>query len=256
VVRQHADRPRYDNHVDYKGAIDLVTEADREAEALIVEALLGAFPDHHFYGEEGGSRGAPKEEAAYTWIVDPLDGTTNFAHGLPHFAISIGLAGRGGEPLVGVVYDPMRDECFTAIKGRGAHLNGEPVRVSATPALSRALVCSGFPYDRWTAEKNNVDEWRRMVRRTQGVRRIGAAALELAYVAMGRLDLFWEQRLSPHDIMAGLLLVLEGGGVISDFDGGDAKLYTGAEVVASNGIIHSQALEVFQKGDNAPLPSA
>ncbi len=252
MVRRHAD---HIGAIGYKGVVDLVTEADRASEAFIVESLERAFPSHHIHGEEGGGKGAPKATAAYHWYIDPLDGTTNFAHGLPQYSVSIALVGPEGM-LLGVVYDPVRDERFSAARGMGAHLNGAPIHVSQTPKLAQALVATGFPYNRWTAEDDNTAEWRRFMKRTQGVRRLGSAALDLCYVAMGRLDLFWEKHLSPWDVLGGALIVEEAGGRVTDFDGGRPEPeHLGARVVATNGLIHGEALEVFRLGDAAPLPS-
>lgn len=250
---------RYAGHVagkiGYKGVVDLVTDADREAEAYIVTALARAFPGHHIHGEEGGGSGAPPEETPYAWHIDPLDGTTNYAHGLPQYTVSVALA-AAEEILLGVVYDPVRDDCFTAARGMGAHRNGNPIHVSRTPKLAAALVASGFPYDRWTNEDDNIAEWRRFMKRTQGVRRLGSASLDLCWVAIGWLDLFWEKRLSPWDVMAGALIVQEAGGRVTDFDGQWPPLaQLGARVLATNGLIHEEALAVFRLGDAAPLPS-
>ncbi|MBN1284329.1 MAG: inositol monophosphatase [Anaerolineae bacterium] len=253
IVRRAADAG-YAGVVQYKSAIDLVTATDRTTEVYLVDALTHAFPAHHIHGEEGGSAGAPRDRAEYTWLVDPIDGTTNFAHGLPYFAVSLALVDRGGEPVVAVVYDPMRDECFTAAQGCGAHRNGAPIRVSHTPELAQSLVCSGFPSDRWTTDQDNLKEWRWFFKRAQGVRRIGSAALDLSYVAMGRLDLFWEQCLHPWDILAGALVVQEAGGAVTDFAGGRAHVLTGRQILATNGLLHEAALEVFRLGDGAPPP--
>ena len=251
VVRDLAGRI---DRVDYKGVVDLVTEADHESEAIIVAALERAFPDHHIHAEEGGGAGAPADATPYTWYIDPLDGTTNFAHGLPQFSISIALTDRE-RSLVGVVLDPMRGECFTAARGAGAALNGRPIHVSPTPRLSQALASTGFPYDRWTAEDDNIAEWRRFMKRTQGTRRLGSAALDLAWVAMGRLDLFWEKRLNPWDVLAGALLVEEAGGRVTDFEGNrPTPERLGAKILASNDLVHEEALAVFRLGDAAPLP--
>ena len=253
IVRDHAEHVQ---HIDYKGAVDLVTDVDRESEMFIVTALTRTFPDHRIYAEEGGEAGALSSAGGYTWHIDPLDGTTNFAHGLPQFSVSMALA-TAQEAVLGVVYDPMRGECFAAVRGRGASLNGRPIHVSRTHTLSHALVATGFPYDRWTNDDDNVAEWRRFMKRTQGVRRLGSAALDLAWVATGRLDLFWEKRLSPWDVLAGALIVEEAGGRVSDFDGArPAPERLGARVLASNGLIHAEALEVFRLGDDAPLPRA
>lgn len=254
IIREAANAG-YATSIDYKSAIDPVTEIDRKSEAFIIDALARTFPQHHIHGEEGGSAGVPKDQAQHIWIVDPLDGTTNFSHGLPYFSVSLALTRQDGEPIAAVVYDPMRDECFTAAQGHGAHLNGIPIQVSRTSRLSQSLVCTGFPYDRWTTGEDNLDEWRRFTKRVQGVRRLGSAALDLSYVAMGRLDLFWEQRLHPWDIMGGALIVAEAGGTVTDFEGGRAHILTGHQILATNGLLHEAALAVFQQGDRAPLPT-
>jgi myo-inositol-1(or 4)-monophosphatase len=236
-------RPR---KIDYKGDIDLVTQADLEAEAAIVSALQAHFPAHAILAEE--SAGSVHEASTPTWVIDPLDGTTNFAHGFPVFAVSIALI-DSREPLVGVVYDPLRDELFSAARGHGAALNGTTIRVSQIDALRRALLATGFPYDRHVAEDNNTDSFRLFIRRSQGVRRAGAAALDLAYVACGRLDGFWELRLHPWDVGAGILLVREAGGVVTDYAGspGSDLLLQGAQIVASNGHIHAEMLGVLHE---------
>ncbi len=251
LLREALQRPR---QVDYKGVVNLVTQADRESEALIKARLLAVYPDHHIVGEEGGGVGAPAEQAAYRWYIDPLDGTTNFAHGIPIFTVSIALAGPDGLPLVGVVYDPNRDERFLAVRGRGVTLNGRPIHVSTVAALEQANLATGFPYDRWTNPDNNTEEWLNFLLRAQAVSRIGSAALELAYVAAGRLDGYWEQRVNPWDVMAGLLCVTEAGGRISDYHGQTEGVHQGREVVASNGLIHDRMLTVIILGEAAPRP--
>ncbi|GAB4571517.1 MAG: inositol monophosphatase family protein [Anaerolineae bacterium] len=228
-------------------AINLVTAADRDSEALIVRALQEAFPDHHIHGEEGGGYGPPAAQAAYRWYVDPLDGTTNFAHGYPIYAVNLALVDRAGEPLVGLTYDPNRDECFSAVRGEGATLNGEPIRVSGVGELRQALLLSGFPYDRHTAYDNNSQAWAAFLRRAQGVRRSGAAALDLAYVACGRVDGYWERGPELWDIMAGVLLVHEAGGRVTTYEGTRAGLYTGKRILASNGLIHQRMVDVLQE---------
>lgn len=238
--------------IGYKGEVDLVTDHDRRSEALIVAALQRAFPDHAIHAEEKGA--VNHTRSPYLWLIDPLDGTTNFAHGFPVFAVSLGLLHRG-EPLVGVVYDPARDECFSAIRGGGATLNGRPIRVSSVPSLDTALLATGFPYDRRARPDNNVGLVARFVRRCQGLRRAGAAALDLAYVACGRLDGYWELRLHPWDVAAGALLVLEAGGQASDLIGGPNYL-SAEQIVASNGPIHAQMLEVLALGDFPVTPAA
>ncbi|MEK7323923.1 MAG: inositol monophosphatase family protein [Chloroflexota bacterium] len=192
-----------DRNVDFKGEIDLVTDYDHRSEALIVSALGEVFPDHALRAEEGSRANTG---ADYEWLIDPLDGTTNFAHGLPIFSVSLALL-HHGEPVVGVVYDPSRDECFTAEKGGGAFLNGQRLQVSATPALDVALLVTGFPYDIRTNPHNNLAQFNHFAVRARAVRRLGSAALDLAYVAAGRFDGYWEFRLKPWDIAAGVLMV-------------------------------------------------
>ena len=233
--------------VAFKGEVDPVTEADTQAELLISSRLRETFPEHRIIGEEGGLLvDTPKTSAGTgvhspTWLVDPLDGTNNFAHGFPHFAISIGLLDKG-EPVVGVIHDPLRDETFAAAIGSGARLNGQPIQVSNAQNLEDAFLATGFPYDRRTAPDINVKRLGRLLRRCQGVRRAGAATLDLAYVACGRFDGFWELRLNPWDVAAGILIVREAGGRATDFAGTNDCL-SGAEVAASNGHFHAELLE-------------
>ncbi len=228
-------------------AYDMVTEADRASEAMLSEALLKAYPEHHIVGEEGGGYGVPLAEAEYVWYVDPLDGTTNFAAGLPFFAVSIALADRNMNPLVGVVYNPVMDELFSASKGNGTTLNGQPIHVSTTPELGQSLVASGFPYDKWTSEENNGREWVALMRQTRGIRRLGSAALDLCYVAAGRFDAYWEQKLHSWDLMAGALCVLEAGGKITDYEGVNAtQAFRSGRLVATNGRVHDALLQALQ----------
>ena len=242
------------NHINYKGEVDLVTEYDERAEALIVDALQRAFPEHAIHTEERGVvAGHADDEAAYRWLIDPLDGTTNFAHGFPVFAVSLALLARnpGGDgrdrPVVGVVYDPTRDECFSAARGEGAALNGRALHVSPTPTLNTALLATGFPYDRRTRPDNNVGNMGRFIRRCQGIRRAGAAALDLAYVACGRLDGHWELSVKPWDTAAGGLLIMEAGGRISNMRGGRWTPFE-RDVLATNGRIHDQLLAALGQG--------
>jgi len=221
--------------------IDLVTEADKASEASIVPMLAQAFPHHRILSEEGGGNHADSE---WGWIVDPLDGTTNFAHGHPHFAVSIALQ-RAGETVVGVVYDVMRDEMFTARQGAGAHCNGRPVKVSSTPRLERSLLTSGFPYDRQTNSHNNMDHFADLLMRSHSVLHSGSAALDLAAVACGRLDGYWEFKLSSWDYAAGWLLVLEAGGRVTGPEGEHVDMQTG-DLVATNGHIHADLLARLQ----------
>jgi myo-inositol-1(or 4)-monophosphatase len=245
---------RHPRQIGYKGAVNLVTESDRQSEELIVGGLLKAFPDFHIVAEEGGGRGAPIETAPYRWYVDPLDGTTNFAHGIPHFAVSLALAEPDGKPLLGIVYDPMRDECFRAVQGGGATLNGQPIHVSTVSDLSEAALATGFPYDRRTNPNNNIEEFSAFLLRTQSVSRLGSSALNLCYVAAGRFDGYWEMRINPWDILAGLLCVMEAGGRVSNYRGQLDGLYQGCEVVATNGLIHERLLTVIALGHDSPLP--
>ncbi|HHS98576.1 MAG TPA: inositol monophosphatase [Chloroflexi bacterium] len=237
--------------VAFKGEVNPVTEADTEAETLICTRLREAFPDHRILAEEGGGD-EWREPGPPIWLVDPLDGTNNFAHGFPHIAVSLALVDRE-RPVVGVIYDPLRDETFAARAGGGATLNGEPIRVSQVRRLADAFLATGFPYDRRTAPDNNVARLDHFLRRSQGVRRAGAAALDLAYVACGRFDGFWEIRLKPWDVAAGVLLVREAGGRATDF-AGTPDCLSGEEIVASNGLIHEEMLRVIREGANAPLP--
>ncbi len=225
---------------------DVVTAADTEAEAFIVRELTARFPAHHIVGEEGGGQGAPAATAAHHWFVDPIDGTVNFAAKLPHFCTSIALATADRRPLLGVVYDPTRDEVFSAVRGGGAFLNGQPVRVTGIAELSDAVVSTGFPYDKHTNPDNNAREWTEFLKHIRGERRLGSAALDLAYIAAGRLDGYWEKDLKPYDAMAGVLLVAEAGGRVTDYAGApDPQRADRGRYVASNGLIHDAMLRVL-----------
>lgn len=224
------DRPVKKEH---KGAVDLVTEVDLGAEALIVKLISKAFPDDTIIAEEGTGTLRP---AHRTWYVDPLDGTTNFSHGLPHFAVSIGLV-IDGQPTVGVIFEPIRQWSFHALRGAGAWLNEKPIQVSEQENLGEALLATGFPYDRWVSDDNNIHRCAHLLRKAQGLRRAGAAALDLAYVAAGWLDGYWEIKLSSWDVAAGLCLVHEAGGRISGLDGESVGV-TETNFVATNGRIH------------------
>ena len=224
----------------------LVTNADLEAEAAVIKILRKARPDFGFLAEESGQTAATKRKKGENpdsppdgrWIIDPLDGTTNFAHGFPHFAVSIASEDADGL-RVGVVLEPITQRLFAAARGMGATLNGSPLRASKTPDLNAALLATGFPYDRRTNPDNNVHRVAHLIRRCQGIRRAGAAALDLAYVAAGWLDGYWEDRLKPWDLAAGALLGSEAGGRASDFDLGPLSLQSG-RCVASNGHFHEQ----------------
>ncbi len=221
--------------ISLKGEKDLVTEIDRESERLIVGHLLDRFPDHGIIAEEGEY---PQGTAPYRWIIDPLDGTTNYAHGFPWFCVSIALESQG-DLLAGVIYNPMHDELFTAARGDGAYCNGERLAVSARAPLKSTLLGTGFPYDCATDAENNFTNFIAFQKAARGIRRAGAAALDLAYVASGRLDGFWELKLKPWDVAAGVLLVQEAGGVVTTFDGSDYNIFNG-RIVASNGLIHDE----------------
>lgn len=228
--------------ISYKGEINLVTEMDRLSEKTVVETLLAAFPGHGILAEEGGRI---ENSSGYIWIIDPLDGTTNYAHGYPNFAVSIGLE-KDGEIVLGVVYDPLRDELFSAQKGQGAFLNNRPICVSGHDTLIRSLLATGFPYDRATSEKNNLNYFKALLMASQEVRRSGSASLDLCSVASGRLDGYWELKLHPWDVAAGSLIVTEAGGKVSDFSGVNFSIHD-KEIVASNGKIHELMIEVLGK---------
>lgn len=224
-----------------KGINDLVTETDHASEVLITNVLSAAFPACNIAGEESAhvDRGAP-----LTWWIDPLDGTYNFVHGVPRFSVSIGLIDQAGMVLVGVVYDPMFDECYTACRGKGAFCNGERIYVSKASALRHALAASGFPADLRPAH-NNTAEWSAFVPRCQGMARMGSAALDLCYVATGRFDLYWEYGLAPWDMSAGVLMVQEAGGRISDYSGKPFNVHARSELLSSNDLLHDEAVSVF-----------
>ncbi len=233
---------------EYKGDVDLVTEADRASEALIKRRLGEAFPGHGIYGEEGTRE---RMSGEYRWYVDPLDGTTNFAHGFPVFCVVLGLErrapgladGQDGEMVAGVIYDPLRDELFSAERGNGAWLNGQPIHVSKTKKLQESLTATGFPSQK-RHKSPNVHFYQEFTLRSHGVRRAGSAALDLAYVACGRLDGYWEFNLNPWDTSAGYLLVEEAGGTVTHFDGSTFTLDS-REVLATNGLIAGEMKEMF-----------
>ena len=228
--------------VRYKGSpSNLVTEMDRQAEALVIERIQSRFPDHAILAEEGG---AQPGSASHRWIVDPLDGTTNYAHGMPIFAVSIACE-VDGRMHAGVVFDPNRDECFTAIRGEGAFLNGQRLRVSETPTLDESLLSTGYPYEIRKVRDNNLAEHAAFMVRCRSVREIGSAAINLALVAAGRLDAFWELTLGPWDVAAGCLMVEEAGGRVTSPAGGRVDL-DAPSVVASNGRIHDEMLATFR----------
>lgn len=239
--------------IEYKGDVDLVTVADRASEKLIVEHVRATWPEHNVVGEEGTRQESGGE---YRWYIDPLDGTTNFAHGYPVFCVSMGLEYRG-QIIAGVLYDPTRDELFAAEKSRGAFLNGEPIRVSKTRWLCESLLGTGFPS--FKRHKNpNIHFYHQLTLHSHGVRRAGSAALDLANVACGRYDGFWEFNLNPWDTATGTLLVEEAGGVVTRFDG-SPWLLDSRETLASNGLIHEEVRRAFTQilagQEMDPLPS-
>jgi myo-inositol-1(or 4)-monophosphatase len=237
--------------IEKKGPIDLVTAADLEVEREFRALIARRFPSHVVLGEEGADRPAAPA-SGYRWIIDPVDGTTNFAHGLALFCVSIALE-VDGQLEVGVVFDPMAGELFTAERGQGAWLNGRRLTVSRTATLIDALLCTGFPYSRRDGHGEQVEIFAAFLERAQAVRRLGSAALDLAYVAAGRFDAFWEQGLHAWDIAAGLLLVREAGGLVTDYAGAPVELARG-QIVASNAAIHERLREVIDgvAGDRPP----
>jgi myo-inositol-1(or 4)-monophosphatase len=246
----------FDRHIkiEYKGDVDLVTAADRASEKLIAERLHARWPQHGIVGEEGTRTDT---SSAFRWYVDPLDGTTNFAHGYPVFCVSIALARRDDEIEVGVLYDPTRNELFAADRGRGATLNGNPIHVSKTTRLAESILGTGFPSHK--RHKNpNIYFYQRITLRSHGVRRAGSAALDLANVAAGRYDGFWEFNLNPWDTAAGVLIVREAGGKVTRFDGTPFRLDS-REVLATNGLIHDEVIanfsDIFAGRGLEPLPS-
>jgi myo-inositol-1(or 4)-monophosphatase len=230
--------------VERKGAIDLVTSMDRAAEKILVERIRASFPDHEILAEEGGGR-ALAADGRPRWILDPLDGTTNYAHAHPQWCVSVGFA-EGDRAEAGVVFDPLRDELFAAARGQGASLAGRPIRVSAVRTLDDALIATGFPYDRRERADFYMAFYRAAVIATQGVRRAGAAALDLAWTACGRLDAYFEFGVKPWDLAAGTLLVEEAGGTVSDLKGAPLRLDAG-QVLVSNGPLHREMLALIAK---------
>jgi myo-inositol-1(or 4)-monophosphatase len=234
------DRFHVKHTVDYKGAIDIVTEADRLSEELIIKRIAQSYPQHDILAEESP---ATTKDSGYRWIIDPLDGTTNYAHGYPVFCVSIALEINGVVEW-GVVYNPMLEEMFFAERGHGAILNGVKISVSLEQELSKSLLATGFPYDIRVSSDNNLHFFSRMAKQAQAIRRAGSAALDLAYLAAGRFDGFWELKLKPWDTAAGWLMILEAGGQVTDLLGNPYHLLS-PHVLASNGKIHPQMMEVL-----------
>ena len=236
-------------HIHQKGVIDLVTEFDKRSEEVIVSFIQQRFPDHAILAEESGHNNAISE---YQWVIDPLDGTTNFAHGIPVFSVSIGLL-KNNFPVVGVVYDPFRNEMFSAEVGKGAVLNNLPIHVSSHAELGRAVISTGFPYDLRTNPRNNLAQFVQFQLRTQAVRHLGSAALDCAWTAMGRLDGYWEFGVKPWDVGAGALIVREAGGRVTSTDGDDNFL-SNESILVSNSLLHGQMLRVLSEVGETALP--
>ena len=239
--------------IEYKGDANLVTEADRKSETLIRERILAQWPGHDILGEEQGLRDSGSE---YRWYVDPLDGTTNFAHAYPVFCVSIGLEHKG-QLVAGVVFDPTRNELFAAERGSGAFMNDQPIHVSKTTRLAECLVATGFPSHK--RHKNpNIFFYHQITMRSHGVRRAGSAALDLCCVASGRFDAFWEFNLNPWDTAAGVLLVEEAGGRVTNFRGGPFEMDS-RQTLATNGLVHEEVMQEFEQVFSGrglePLPS-
>lgn len=228
--------------IGFKGEINLVTEIDKRSEAYIMERIRSAFPDHGILSEESPE---VRSSSSYRWIVDPLDGTTNYAHNYPCFCVSIAVE-RDGRVLAGTVYNPLLEESFTAAAGEGAHLNGERIAVSETDHLRRSLLATGFAYDVNTSSDNNFDYFREFVFTGQAIRRDGSAALDMCYLACGRFDGFWELKLRPWDTAAGLLILHEAGGAATRLDGSSYDIHQ-PDILASNGRIHEQMLTVIRR---------
>jgi len=246
------DYARSGFRIEHKNPINLVTDADHAAERCVIEHLRTQFPSHGFLAEEQGR--VDHSPSPYLWIIDPLDGTTNFAHGYPAYCVSIGLEYHG-RCILGVIFDPSRDELFTAVEKGGAHLNGNPIHVSGTTTLGASLLVTGFAYDIRDTPRNNLDHFAKFALKAQGLRRTGSAALDLCYVAAGRFDGFWEVRLNPWDMAAGSVIAQEAGGRLTDFRGNPLSIYE-QELVASNGHIHQAMLTVLHDNPASTTPSA
>lgn len=235
----------HSNSIDLKGEVNLVTEADRQSEVFLLGAISSAFPQHKVVSEEtGGISGSDKQ----VWYVDPLDGTTNFAHRMPIFSVSIAYE-ENGELSLGVVYNPVQNEMYTAEKGKGAWLNGDPIRVGERRRLRESLLITGFPYDRNENPDNNIKYFEKFLMRGRGVRRLGSAALDLCYIAAGRADGYWEIRLEAWDAAAGTLIAREAGAKVTKRNGGQDIIGEPISVVAANPALHARMLAVLAEED-------
>jgi myo-inositol-1(or 4)-monophosphatase len=228
-----------EHQVNYKGVIDLVTEVDRQSEDFLLGEIRGKFPDHHIFAEESGMIQGNDQ---HIWFVDPLDGTVNYAHHIPVFCVSIAYAYKG-ELMLGAVYDPLRDEMFTAERGKGAYMNGKAIHSSAATELQKSLLVTGFPYDAWNTPQDNFANFVHLAKMTQGVRRLGSAALDLCYVAAGRFDGYWEISLKPWDAAAGGLICEEAGARVTNVSGDRDYISPPQSVVAAAPVIHARILE-------------
>ena len=239
TLHDHYNKP---HEVSYKGKIDLVTEMDQESERIVTEILRQSFPEYGILGEEGSKSTAPY---SCRWIIDPLDGTTNYTYGYPLFGVSIALE-KQGEITLGVVFNPLLDEMFTAEKGGGAYLNGTSIHVTGTNELGKSLLASGFPYDVWSSSRNNCNEWETLIKKTISIRCDGSAALDLCHTACGRLDGYWELDLEAWDMAAGALIVKEAGGSVTQADGKPFS-HLQRSVLASNGHLHQLILDELKR---------
>ena len=247
ILNYYADREKL---VEFKGQANLVTIADKKSEELIIGGIFSRYPSHSILAEESGTT---QPGAAVKWIIDPLDGTTNFAHGYPFYCVSVAVEEKG-QVVCGAVYDPIREEMFTAARGAGAYCNGERLKVSNVDRLSQALLITGFPYNFRERLDTVISQFRKFLVASQAVRRGGSAALDLCYVASGRLDGFWELYLQPWDTAAGRLILEEAGGRVTDFKGGPFSIYM-KEILASNAFIHEEMRMILgEQGNSVPGP--
>jgi myo-inositol-1(or 4)-monophosphatase len=238
------DKQNLKRKIDFKGEADLVTDADTAAEELIVDSISSNFPTHSILAEEGGG---VSNDSEYLWIIDPLDGTTNYAHHFPFYCVSIALS-YNKEVVIGIIYNPVLNELFTAIRGEGSFLNNNGISVSDNKELMKSLLATGFPYDKAHSDRDNLVYFNKFLKQIRGVRRAGSAAMDLVYTACGRLDGYWELKLKPWDLAAGILIVQEAGGMVSGLNGEKPDIFKG-DVVASNGLIHNEMLNIIK---NAP----
>ena len=242
IIRENFHKKKL---IDYKGRINLVTNVDREAEKVVIETIKNYYPKHNILTEETEYAQDPDQE--YCWVIDPLDGTTNYVHGFPFVCVSIALQ-RNGKSIVGVVYNPILHELFHAEKGKCSFRNNEPVSVSGNADFSKSLLATGFPYDMLNDERNNIQNFAQVIKNCRGIRRPGSAAIDICYVACGVFDGYWELELYPWDTAAGIVILDEAGGKVSKFDGSEFSIFD-KEIVASNGKVHEELLKVLNLRD-------